>query len=100
MERGQGKELNWDKLANENFDEVTPIDRVPNNTHKNDDQLTRQSSSTSIIQSFSETDNLLMTQPNHTSSPVPAKHQMLNYKEVLVKHIGPFPYDPPPEGYK
>ena len=55
MERGQGKELNWDKLANENFDEVTPIDRVPNNTHKKDDQLTRQSSSTSIIQSFSET---------------------------------------------
>ena len=100
MERGHSKELNWDKLAIQNFDKVTPIDRVPNNTHKKDDQLTRQSSSTNIVQSLSETDNPLMTQPNHTSSPVPAKHQILNDKEVLLKHIRPFPYDPPSEGYK
>ena len=41
-----------------------------------------------------------MTQPNDTSSPIPAKNQTLNKKEVLLKHLGSFPYDPPPEGYK
>ena len=95
-----GKELNWDELANENFDEAFPIDRVPNNTHEKDDQLARQNSSTNIVQPFSETDNLLMTQPNDTSSPMPAENETPNEKEVLLKHVGPFPYDPPPEGYK
>ena len=41
-----------------------------------------------------------MTQTNHTSSTMPAKNQILNEKEVLLKHIGPFPFDLPPEGYK
>ena len=95
-----GKELNWDELANENLDEAIPIDRDPINKHKKDDQLARQNNSTNIAQSFSETDNPLMTQPNDTSSPMPAKNQTLNEKEVLLKHIGPSPYDPPPEGYK
>ena len=94
------KELNWDKLANENLDEAIPIDRAPINMHKKDDQLARQNSSNNIAQSFSETDNLLMTQPNDTSSSMPAKNQTLNGKEVLLKHIGPFPYDPPLEGCK
>ena len=31
---------------------------------------------------------------------MPVKNQTVNNKEVLLKHIGPFPYDPPPEGYK
>ena len=55
--------------------------------HEKDDQLTRQSSSSNIAQSFSETDTILMTQPNDTSSPMPAKNQTLNEKEVLLKHI-------------
>ena len=46
--------------------------------HKKDDQLARQNSSNNIAQSFSETDNLLMTQPNDTSSSMPAKNQKLN----------------------
>ena len=41
-----------------------------------------------------------MTQTNHTSSTMPAKNQILNEKEVLLKHIGHFPFDLPPEGYK
>ena len=41
-----------------------------------------------------------MTQPNDTSSPMPAKNQTLFETEVLQKHIGTFPYDPPPEVYK
>ena len=85
-----GKELNWDELANEYLDEAIPIERAPINAHEKDDQLARQSSSTNIAQSFSETDNLL-TQPNDTSSPMPAKNQTLNEKEVLLKHVGPFP---------
>ena len=56
--------------------------------HEKDDQLTRQSSSSNIAQSFSETDTLLMIQPNNTSSPMPTKNQTLNGKEVLLKHIG------------
>ena len=31
---------------------------------------------------------------------MPVKNQTVNNKEVLLKHMGPFPYDPPPEGYK
>ena len=93
-----GKELNWNELANDNLDEAILIDRAPNNTHEKDDQLARQSSSTNIAQSFSEIDNLLMTKPNDTSSPMPAKNQALNEKEVLLKHIVPLPYDPLPEG--
>ena len=41
-----------------------------------------------------------MTQPNDTSSPMPAKNQTLFETEVLQKHIGTFPYDPPPEVYR
>lgn len=40
-----------------------------------------------------------MTQSNDTSSPIPAKNQKLNEKEFLLKHIEPFPYDPPLEKY-
>ena len=54
--------------------------------HEKDDQLARQSSSSNIAQSFSETDTILMTQPNDTS-PMPVKNQTLNEKEVLLKHI-------------
>ena len=54
---------------------------LPNNMHEKDDQLSRQSSSNNMAQSFSETDS-----DNDKSSPMPAKKQMLNEKEVLLKH--------------
>ena len=94
------KELKWDELANENIDEAIPTDRAPNNTHTKDDQLAAQSSSTNIAQSFFETNNLFMTQPNNTSSRMPAKNQTLDEKVIPLKHIGLFPYYPPPEGYQ
>ena len=69
-----GKELNWDELANKNLDEAIPIDRDPINKHKKDDQLARQNNSTNIAQSFSETDNPLMTQPKTYTPPIPYTH--------------------------
>lgn len=90
-------DLNWDELASDYIDDAIPIDTAPNNTHEKDDQVAIQSSSTNTTQSFSETDYLSMTQSNDTSSPIPAKNQKLNEKEFLLKHIEPFPQDPPLE---
>ena len=80
---GGSKELNWDKLATENIHEAIPIDRAPNNMHEKDGRVPTQSSSTNIARSFSETENLSITQPNDTSSPMPAKNQTLNEKRVF-----------------
>ena len=91
-----GKELNWDELANNNVDEALLIDMNENMNNVMNNEASIPTCSKNVVNTFSESDISMVVQPCETSSPMPHKKDTDN--EILLKHLGPVPYNPP-KGY-